>query len=61
MKHNLVPIVFAIAGVLNLVPVVVSVIKGEPLNYTFLAIACSSITLAVVLFAIGRKSSPPST
>ena len=61
MKNNLIPILFAIAGVLNLVPAVVSVIKGEPLNYTFLAVACSSITLAVVSFAIGQKSGPPST
>jgi hypothetical protein len=64
-KNNLVPILFAFASVASLIPVVVGpVIKGKPLNYTFLASAISFFVFAVVFFAVGRKSSggsgPPS-
>jgi hypothetical protein len=32
------------------------VIKGEPLNYTFVAIAIMFFGIAVVFFAVGRKA-----
>lgn len=64
-KKNLVPMLFAFASVVALIPAVVGpVIKGEPLNYTFLAIAIMFFVFAVVFFAVGRKSGggpgPPS-
>jgi hypothetical protein len=64
-KNWLVPVLFALSGVLSLVPAVVKpVIKGEPLNDTYLAIAFMFFTFAVVFFAVGRKSGsssgPPS-
>ena len=39
-KKNLVPMLFAFASVASLIPAVVGpVIKGQPLNYTFVAVA----------------------
>jgi hypothetical protein len=56
-KKNLVPMLFAFASVVSLIPAVVGpVIKGEPLNYTFLAVAIMFFVFAVVFFAVGRKS-----
>ena len=64
-KKNLVPILFAIGGVFSLVPAMKSLIKGEPLNETFLVLAINYFVLAVVFFAVGRKSGnrsgPPNT
>jgi hypothetical protein len=64
-KIWLVPTLFALSGVLFLVPAVVGpVIKGEPLNFAFLAFAFMFFTFAVLFFAISRKSGggsgPPS-
>ena len=61
-KKNLAPALWAFGGVMALVPAVVGpVLKGKPLNYTFLAIAFMFFTFAV---AAGRKpgggSGPPS-
>ncbi len=63
-KNWLVPALWALGGVASLVPAVVGpVIKGEPLDYRFLAIAFMFFIFAVVFFIIGRKSgcssSPP--
>jgi hypothetical protein len=56
-KNNLVPILFAFGGVMFLVPAVLKpVIKGEPLNNVFLAVALMFFTFAVVFFAVGGKS-----
>jgi hypothetical protein len=64
-KNWLVPALFALGGVLSLVPGVLGpVIKGEPLNNVFLAVAFMFFTFAVVFFAVGRRSGggsgPPS-
>ncbi|HUF61578.1 MAG TPA: hypothetical protein VMN36_05835 [Verrucomicrobiales bacterium] len=64
-KKYLVPSLFAFSGVGLLVPVVGKwLIGGEPLNYTFLAIAFMNLTFAVVFFASALKSGgglgPPS-
>lgn len=64
-KKNLVPMLFAFASVTSLIPAVVGpVIKGQPLNYTFLAVAIMFFGMAVVFFAVGRKggggTGPPS-
>ena len=53
-KKNLVPILFALGGVFSLVPVMKSLIKGEPLNETFLVLAINYFVLAVVFLAVGR-------
>ena len=53
---KLVPILFALAAVLFSVPTVISVIKGESLNVAFLVIAPAMFVLALVFFAVGRKS-----
>jgi hypothetical protein len=56
-KKYLVPALWIIGGVAALVPaVVVPVVKGEPVNYTFLAIAITFFLFALVLFAASRKS-----
>ena len=55
LKNKLAPALFALAGVLSLVPAVVRpVIKGEPLNNVCLVIACMFFVFAVVFFAAGR-------
>ena len=64
-KNKLVrPMLFALTGVMALVPAVTSVITGEPLNYTFLFTAFTFFAFAVVFFVAGRKSGggsgPPS-
>jgi len=64
-KKNLVPILFAFASVGWLIATVAGpVLRGEPLNYTFLTFAIVFFTFAVVFFAIVRKSGggpgPPS-
>ena len=56
-KNNIVPMLFAFASVVSLIPAGVGpVIKGKPLNYTFLTVAFMFAGMAVVFFAIGRKS-----
>lgn len=64
-KKWLVPALFTLASVLSLIPAVVKpVIKGEPLDETYLVIAIMFFGFAVVVFAVGRKSGsasgPPS-
>ena len=64
-KKNLVLIVLAFMGVLLLVLAVLKpVLRGEPVNTGVLTIAFINLTLAVVVFARGRKSGggsgPPS-
>ena len=64
-KKNLFPILFAFASVAWLIAAVAGpVLRGEPLNYTFLIFAIVFFTSAVLFFAIGRKSGggsgPPS-
>ena len=60
-KNKLVPILFALAGVLFLVPTVKDLIKGEPVREVFPVIAVMFFIFAVVF---GRKSGggsvPPS-
>jgi hypothetical protein len=57
LKSKLVPALFALAGVLSLVPAVVGpVMKGEPLNNVFLTIAFMFSGFAVIFFAAARKS-----
>jgi hypothetical protein len=56
-KNNLVPILFAFGGVMSLVPAVLRPgIKGEPLNYVFLATTFVFFTFAVVFFTVGGRS-----
>ncbi|MEK6286155.1 MAG: hypothetical protein AABO57_10475 [Acidobacteriota bacterium] len=64
-KNKLVTILFALAGVLFLVPTVKSVIKGEPLNVASLVLSLVFLVFSLVLgVAGGRKSGegsgPPS-
>lgn len=57
LKNKLVPALFALAGLLSLVPAVVKpVIKGEPVNNVFLTIAFMFSACAVIFFAAARKS-----
>jgi hypothetical protein len=57
LKTKLVSALFALGGVLSLVPAVVGpVVKGKPLNNVYLVIACMFFAFAVVFFAAGRKS-----
>jgi hypothetical protein len=56
-KKNLVPILLAFASVAWLIAAVAGpVLRGEPLNYTFLIFAIAFFCSAAVFFAIGRKS-----
>jgi hypothetical protein len=56
-KKNLVPILFAFGGVVSLIPAVVGpVLRGEPLDVTFLVLATSFFFLATVFVAAGRKT-----
>ena len=63
-KNKLAPILFALSGVLFLVPVMKDVIQREPVRTVFLVLAIMFFVFAVVFFAIGRKSGggsgPPS-
>ena len=64
-KKHLLPILLALASVAWLIAAVAGpVLRGEPLNYTFLTFACTFFTFAAFFFAIGRKSGgghgPPS-
>ena len=63
-KNKLVPILWALGGVLWLVPTVKDLIKGEPVREVFPVIAVMCFALAVSFFGIGRKSGggsgPPS-
>ncbi len=63
-KKNFVPALWALGGAAALVPAVGPVIKGEPLNYVFLAVAIMFFIFAVLFFAASRKSGggsgPPS-
>ena len=63
-KNKLRPILFALSGVLFLVPVMKDVIQGEPVRTVFLVLAIMFFVFAVVFFAAGRKSGggsgPPS-
>jgi len=52
-KNNLVTILFALAGVLFLVPTVKQIIKGESFEVVFPVLAIAFLILAVV---VGRKS-----
>jgi hypothetical protein len=55
-KNGLVPTLFALGGVLSLVPAVLGpVIKGKPFDHAFLAIAFVFFTFAAVFFAVGRR------
>ena len=57
VSKKIVPILFALAGVLFLVPTLKSVIKGEPLNYVFVVLALAFLTLSIVFGIVsGRKS-----
>jgi hypothetical protein len=56
-KTRIVPLLFALGGVLSLIGAVVKpVMKGEPLNKWALAIARYFFVMAVVFLAVGRKS-----
>lgn len=56
-KNNLVPALFALAGLLFLIPAVVKpVVKDEPLNHTYLVLAFACSVLAMIFFTVGRKS-----
>ncbi|MDZ4684600.1 MAG: hypothetical protein SH850_05875 [Planctomycetaceae bacterium] len=62
---KLVPILMAFASVAWLIAAVAGpILRGEPLNYTFLIFAIVFFNSAVLFFAIGRKSGggsgPPS-
>jgi hypothetical protein len=64
-KKNLIPILLAFASVAWLIAAVAKLLlKGEPLNYTFLTLAIVFFTSAVLFFAVVRKSGggsgPPS-
>ena len=51
-KKNLIPALWALGGVMALVPAVVGpVLRGEPLNVTFLVLATSFFFLATVFSA----------
>lgn len=52
-EKKLVPISFILAGALFLVPALKSVIKGQPLDLTFLGLAVVCLVIGVV---VGRKS-----
>lgn len=65
-KNKLVPILFLLAGVLFLVPVMKQVIQGESVTAAFLVLAMACLALGIVFLAVvpGRKpdggSGPPS-
>ena len=64
-KNKLVPILFALAGVLFLVPTVKSVIKGQPLNLPNLILALVCLVFALIFGIVGGRrsgdaSGPPS-
>jgi hypothetical protein len=52
-KNKLVPILFALGGVLFLVPVMKQVIQEEPVKVVFLVIANIFLALAIVFLAAG--------
>ena len=59
------PILFALGSVAWLIAALAGlVLRGEPLNYTFLTFAIAFFTSAVLFFAIGQRSGggpgPPS-
>lgn len=58
-EKKLVPILFALAGVLFLIPAVKSVIKGQPLDVTFIGLAVVCLVLGVVLGRQARGGSGP--
>ena len=64
LKNRLVPVLFALAGVLFLVPTIKQVIEGEPIKTVFVVLAMACLVLALVFFVVGRKSGggsgPPS-
>jgi hypothetical protein len=56
-KKNFVPILLAFVSIAWLIAAVAGpVLRGEPLNYTFLTFAIVFFGSAVVFFAVGRKS-----
>lgn len=63
-KNKLAPLLFAISGLLFLVPVMKDGIQGESVRSVFLVLAIMFFVFAVVFFAIGRKTGggpgPPS-
>lgn len=56
---KVVPALFAFAGVGFLIPAAKSLIKGEPIEdaYLVFGMAFLCLTLAVVLFGVGRRKS----
>jgi hypothetical protein len=55
-KNRLVPIVFALAGALFLVPVVKEVVTGEPVDGALVVLAIACLVFAYLAFS-GRRSS----
>ena len=56
-KNKLVAILFALAGVLFLIPAALKpLVNGEPLNHTYVVLALACSVLAMIFFAVGRKS-----
>ena len=57
-KNKLVPMLFALASVGFLVQPVKQLIKGEPLNFTFLVLASNCFVFAIVFLAVGARRKP---
>lgn len=56
-KNKLVTILFALAGVLFLVPTVKSVIKGQPLDVSFLVLSLAFLVFSLVFGIVGGRKS----
>jgi hypothetical protein len=56
-RTKLVPGLFALTGVLFLVPTAASVSKGEPLNVTFPVLSMAFFILAFIFLVAGRRKS----
>jgi len=54
---KLVPGLFALAGVLFLVPTVKSLISGEPVEAIFAVLGLAFLTLALVFLGVSRRKS----
>ena len=63
-NHKLVPILFALAGVLFLVPTVKQVIQGESITASFLVLGMTFFVFTLIFLVADRKSGgssgPPS-
>jgi len=55
LKSRLVPLLFAISGLLFLVPVIKDAIQGEPVRTVFLVIALMFFVFAVVFVAVWKS------